>query len=203
MWDAWNKDKIVSTVHNFLGRNIIDDFLEIQDVSAITGDLALADYIADRAVAELEVIKSEAPNEQAFYELLKRIMLQSIDRLWMNHIDGMSKLREQVAFVWYAQKQPLMVYKEEAFKKFEILLSEIELRVVKSIFSINAQTQVEIKRVDDSKLQVNSSEIENMGMGNNQETNNSPKAENSWWNPLFVAPKAWNQKNTQKKKIRV
>jgi len=50
-------------------------------------------------VAELEVIKSEAPNEQAFYELLKRIMLQSIDRLWMNHIDGMSKLREQVAFV--------------------------------------------------------------------------------------------------------
>jgi len=72
-----------------------------------------------------------------------------------------------------------MVYKEEAFKKFEILLSEIELRVVKSIFSINAQTQVEIKRVDDSKLQVNSSEIENMGMGNNQETNNSPKAENS------------------------
>jgi preprotein translocase subunit SecA len=49
-------------------------------------------------------------------------MLQAIDRLWMNHIDGMSKLREQVAFVGYAQKQPLMVYKEKAFDKFKDLL---------------------------------------------------------------------------------
>ena len=97
--NATSKNHIVKKVHEFLGRNIIDDSLEKEDVKAITGDIALADYIADRAVAELEVIQAEAPSEEAFFEILKRIMLQSLDRLWMNHIDGMSKLREQVAFV--------------------------------------------------------------------------------------------------------
>ncbi len=157
-----SKKQLVRKIHDFLGRNIIDDILEQDDIEAITGDIPLAEYIANRAVSELQTIKSEAPNETAFYELLKRIILQSIDRLWMNHIDRMSKLREQVAFVGYAQKQPLMVYKEKAYDTFKSLLSEIEFRVVKSIFSIEENTQVSVHRVDDSKLQIQSTDIENM-----------------------------------------
>jgi len=80
----------------------------------------------------------------------------------MNHIDTMSKLREQVAFVGYAQKQPLMVYKEEAFKKFKDLLDEIELQTIKSVFAITVKTELQVVRVDDSKLQVQSSDIEDM-----------------------------------------
>lgn len=196
-----NKENIVAKVHEFLGRNIIDDILEKQDISAITGDLALADYIAERAVAELETIKSEAPAQEVFYELLKRIMLGSIDRLWMNHIDGMSKLREQVAFVGYAQKQPLMVYKEEAFKKFENLLAEINLTVVKSIFSLSPNTQINVKRVDDSKLQVESTDVENMKIGDTKKAVPTPP---STGNPLFNSPtQAPQNTETKKKKIRV
>lgn len=197
-----DKKKIVSKVHEFLWKNIIDDLLEKEDVMAISGELSLADYIADRAVADLEIIKSEAPSEEAYYDLLKRIMLQSIDRLWMNHIDGMSKLREQVAFVWYAQKQPLMVYKEKAYKKFKDLLFEIEFVVTKAVFGINPNTQIHIQRVDDSTLQVLSSEVEDMKIGqdiipNIQQNNTSNKVST---NPLFNDP---NNKNAQKKKIRV
>lgn len=185
-----SKEKIVEQVHEFLGRNIIDDLLEAQDIAAITGNMMLADYIADRAVAEIEVIKSEAPSPEAYYDLLKRIMLQAIDRQWMNHIDSMSKLREQVAFVGYAQKQPLMVYKEQAFKKFEDLLSEIEFRTVKGVFSISANTQVVLERVDDSKLQVQSTDVENMRIGGEQapvlrpSTQETPQS----GNPLFANP---------------
>jgi len=57
-----------------------------------------------------------------------------------------------------------MVYKEEAFKKFKGLVDEIELRIVKSVFAITPATEVQIARVDDSTLQVSSSEIENMGV---------------------------------------
>ena len=198
------KENIVSEVHEFLGRNIIDDILEQEDIKAITGELALADYIAERAAAELDTIKSEAPNPEAFYELLKRIMLQSIDRLWMNHIDGMSKLREQVAFVGYAQKQPLMVYKEEAFKKFENLLGEINLTVVKSIFSINPETQIKVVRVDDSKLEVQSTDVENMKIWGGTEKKAPSQTQTSWWNPLFNQPqKGFRQPSTKKNKIRV
>ncbi len=188
-----HKNHIVAKVHEFLGRNIISDFLEKEDIKAITGELTLADYIAQRAVEELEIIQAEAPNSEVFHELLKRIMLQSMDRLWMNHIDGMSKLREQVAFVGYAQKQPLMVYKEEAFKKFKLLIDEIELRVVKSIFGITHQTEVTLTPVDDSKLQITASDVEHMKIGEWLSLSSESI------NPLFSQP----QGSQQKQKIRV
>ena len=45
-------------------------------------------------LGEIEKLKKSAANEDEFYELERRIVLQSIDRLWMNHIDAMSKLRD-------------------------------------------------------------------------------------------------------------
>jgi len=192
------KENIVKKVHAFLWRDIIDEEVEKQDVEWINGEATLADYIANSAAQELDKIKSEAPSEEAFYELLHKIMLQSIDRLWMNHIDGMSKLREQVAFVGYAQKQPLMVYKEEAFKKFEDLLSEIELRVVKSIFSIDAKTKISVSRVDDSKLQVQSTDVENMKIWDSIKKVASTPTQKQ--NPLFAQPQ---QQKPKKNKIRV
>ncbi len=211
----WGKaaktENIINKVHEFLWRNIIDDLLEKQDLSSHMQGLTLADYIADRAVAELDIIKSEAPSEKAYHDLLKRIMLQSIDRLWMNHIDGMSKLRDQVAFAGYAQKQPLMVYKEEAFKKFDALIAEIEFKIVKSVFSIDSKTQVQVSRIDDSKLQIQSTDVENMKIWDSLQAQNQPSKQTpspkqkSGWNPLFAQPQ--NQRVTpqkvEKKKIRV
>jgi preprotein translocase subunit SecA len=118
-------------------------------------------------------------------------MLQSIDELWMLHIDSMTKLREEVAFEWYAQKQPLVVYKEKAFGKFENLLWEIDFKITKAIFSINAV--VEDTKISDVKID----EKDLVWVLDNlleEESKNS--------NPLFANP---NQapKKTNKKKIRV
>ncbi len=203
------KENIIKKVHEFIGRDIIDDLLEKEDITAISWELTLADYIAERAVAEYEIIKSEASSPDIFHELVKRISLQSIDRLWMNHIDAMSKLREQVAFVWYAQKQPLMVYKEEAFKKFENLLWEIEFKIVKSIFAINANTQVTVSRINDEKLQISSTDVENIKIGDSIQKNIAPQksgTKSSGWNPLFAQPqkqKDMQEMSIKKKKIRI
>lgn len=204
-WKSANKSYIVETVHSYLGRNIIDDLLEKQDISAILWESVLADYIADRAVAEIDVLRSEAPNEQAFHELIKRIMLQAIDRLWMNHIDGMSKLREQVAFVGYAQKQPLMVYKEKAFDKFRDLLWEIEQNTIKTVFSITPNTQIRVQRVDDSKLEVQSSQVEDMNTQKAGSQETTPAQSHPKGNPLFAQPqqRGMRQQSNKKNKIRV
>lgn len=127
------------------------------------------------------MIRSEAPGLEAYYEIVKRIMLQSIDILWMNHIDAMTKLREQVAFAGYAQKQPLMVYKEEAYHKFEALFQEIDSKIVKSIFAIGEIKQVELKEVDEGKLQVQSDDVDAQSM-------KKTAAVQAQSNPLFAAP---------------
>lgn len=56
-----------------------------------------------------------------------------MDELWMEHIDSMAHLREEVAFEGYAQKNPLVVYKERSYEKFVKLMNDISFRMVRSI----------------------------------------------------------------------
>jgi preprotein translocase subunit SecA len=50
------------------------------------------------AILELDKIKLQNFKEDQFFDIERKIVLQSIDELWMNHIDSMSRLREEVAF---------------------------------------------------------------------------------------------------------
>ncbi len=120
--DDLDKSELIPKINEFIGQDIINDVVEIDDVLGSRDATKLSEYIYTIAEAELENLKKIASNEADFYELEKRIMLGSIDELWMRHINNMSRLREEVAFEGYAQKNPLLVYKEKAFHKFTDLL---------------------------------------------------------------------------------
>jgi len=49
----------------------------------------------------------------------------------MQHIDRMAHLREEVAFEGYAQKNPLVVYREKAYDYFIEMIRDMEHRVIK------------------------------------------------------------------------
>lgn len=61
------------------------------------------------------------------------ITLQSIDTHWMDHIDDMSHLREEVAFSGYAQRDPLIEYKDQGFRRFQQLLVAIESTIIRTL----------------------------------------------------------------------
>ncbi len=128
--------------------------------------------------------KSQFPDSERFFEIERMIVLQSIDNLWMAHIDNMSKLRDSVAFAWYAQKNPLVEYKEKAFEKFEELIDEIEFKTTKALFSIRQETVIENTWVDDSSLELNDAQIE--ALLNNYNEVQKQNKENA--NPLFANP---------------
>jgi preprotein translocase subunit SecA len=93
------KKELIERVNKFLEIEAIDTIVEKQDIEAeINNPQAEAEYIADIALEEFETIKQKANSQEEFYDLERRIVLSSIDELWMRHIDAMSKLREEVAF---------------------------------------------------------------------------------------------------------
>jgi len=67
-------------------------------------------------------------------QLEKVIALQAIDRLWMEHLDTMDHLRQSVRLRGYAQKDPLVEYKQDGLRLFERLLHEIDRAMVFTIF---------------------------------------------------------------------
>jgi len=199
--ESVDRQKLSKQVNDFIGISMIDDAIENQDIEAMAED-DLAQYIVNIALDEFEKLKEKTSEEQ-FLDLERRITLQSIDELWMRHIDGMSRLREDVAFEWYAQKNPLIVYKEKAYQKFKDLMNELEYKVVKAIFSVKNISQVESVKMSEEELKNNSAELENMLKNLSEEQKAKIKTQS---NPLFAKPNKQQKKSepkTDKKRIRV
>lgn len=68
--------------------------------------------------------------EEQFQELERNIVLRTIDRNWIDHIDMMSKLRDGIHLRGYAQANPLQQYVEEGFNMFDAMMQNIAREVV-------------------------------------------------------------------------
>ncbi len=79
--------------------------------------------------------------------LERRIVLESIDRLWQEHLYEMDHLRSSMGLRAYAQKDPLVEYKNEAFKLFENLMGRIYKEAAKNLFRANLTTAEEWERI--------------------------------------------------------
>ncbi len=91
--------------------------------------------------------------------LLQFVSLKTIDTLWMNHLTDMDDLRSGVGLRGYAQKDPLVEYKNEAFQKFEQLVTTIDDEVVHRVY----RTQVNLPQPvvkEPKKIQTNQSAAE-------------------------------------------
>ncbi len=202
-WEEINKKILKKHVNEFLGFELIDDTIENDDINGIQDKEELATYIANTASNELTNLKGKAADIEQFYTLERRIVLQSIDELWMRHIDAMSRLREEVAFEGYAQRNPLVVYKEKAFEKFNTLIWELEYKVIKAIFSVKTISEVDEVQLNSEDFEINENELENLldSFSKDKQVDSTPTQKG---NPLFAkpgnTPKAVNNKKT---KIRV
>ena len=62
------------------------------------------------------------------------VILNAVDRLWQEHLYAMDGLREAVYLRAFAQKDPLVEYKNEAFAMFGELMDNIKLEVLNNLF---------------------------------------------------------------------
>lgn len=117
----------------------------------------LVDYVI-KQLAEYLNKKIERFDEEKFKKIERDIMLSVIDKYWVKHIDDLSYLRDKVSMYGYAQIDPLIKYKEEAFTKYTTLLSHIKTQVLsilfKSDFSFLEKTDnIEVEE-DDSQREM-------------------------------------------------
>ena len=66
-------------------------------------------------------------------EWQKLLSLVSIDELWMSHLRELDQLRQSVQNASYEQKDPLVIYKVEAFHLFQDMLSRLNVKMVSAL----------------------------------------------------------------------
>ena len=72
--------------------------------------------------------------ELAYLE--RHTVLEAIDRLWQEHLYAMDQLRANMSLRVYAQKDPLVEYKHEAFGIFKSMMDQVYKDVAHNLFRV-------------------------------------------------------------------
>jgi preprotein translocase subunit SecA len=107
--------------------------LRREDIDWTQSAEAIAAEIQRRTKLAYE-LKVKFENPQAIQAMERMILLGAIDRLWQEHLYAMDGLRQSIGLRAYAQKDPLIEYKQEAYQMFEDLMASIKRETVHNLF---------------------------------------------------------------------
>ncbi len=100
--------------------------------------------ILGNVIKEARKAQKERFGDETLGEVERFVLLQSYDELWMNHLDAIDNLRDGIGLRGYAQKDPLVEYKQESFAMFESLLTRIDSTTSHRIFRVQVQMPTEM-----------------------------------------------------------
>jgi len=80
--------------------------------------------------------KEKEMGSELMQQVEKLVMLNTLDTLWMNHLEDMEYLRDSVRLRAYGQRDPLVEYKNESQRLFKDLLSNFEAQVATIILKV-------------------------------------------------------------------
>jgi preprotein translocase subunit SecA len=143
-------------------------------ISKLKAQGELTEFL-QRLVVDIYQQREKAFGEELVREMEKYVYLTTIDGLWMDHLDAVDDLREGIGLRGYAQKDPLVEYKAEAFQMFERLIQQIKYEVVRKIFRIQVAVRPQIRPknvVEEKKDIFGGSQI---GPGQSQPGSETPK----------------------------
>jgi preprotein translocase subunit SecA len=130
--EAWDRELLIEELQAImpLSEEASAEILSsgsAQEIEALVLDEAEAAYDARE-----ETIGSEN------MRLLERLLLlQTIDRLWVEHLTAMDEMRQGIGLQAYGQQDPLVAYKREARDMWDQLLGNIRHTLSRAIYHVN------------------------------------------------------------------
>src|SRR5437899_1721779 len=132
--DQWNTTQFLAESNAQFG-------IDMKAADADPGTLS-HDQLADAAT---EAVKKryEEKEKQFGSDLMRwlerRIILDVVDSQWNDHLLSLDHLKEGIGLRGYAQKDPLVEFKKEAFILFEDMMTRIDNETVRYLFHIQMQ----------------------------------------------------------------
>lgn len=125
-----------------------------EDIKKLTQEVNLIVDVTEKDISSKEsvkIIQSKIREEfekrekklgkQVWVEVIKAVFLSTIDKYWMDHLTGIEDLREGINLRGYAQIDPLVAYKNEAYSMFEKLLGDINFEVSRRLLKVQLNVE--------------------------------------------------------------
>ncbi len=139
-WDVVELNQIVIPV-------IPMEPVTAEEVKGYKNTKELKHALKERAVKLYELKEAEFPEPEAVRELERVVLLKTIDRKWMAHIDDMDQLRQGIGLQSFAQRDPLVEYKLAGFEMFDAMTAAITEDTLRMLFHVKVEQKVEREQV--------------------------------------------------------
>ena len=142
-----NPEEAIKTIYE-QANNILPVTPEVQAAvksaseNAADKEFAMIDALY-KAAEDYFVIKEQEIGKENYEQIMRYIALQSVDTLWMEHLDTMDHLRDSVRLRGYGQRDPLVEYKKEGFQMFQRLLSDVNKQIASLVLKVTMQAQAQ------------------------------------------------------------
>ena len=139
----WNLDTLRTEYLGLL--TLPEDFNYSEDELRHLKKEDIVELLCQRANDRYEE-KEELFGADTYREIERAVLLQNVDRNWMEHIDAMDDLKGNVGLQSYAQRDPLNVYRMEGADMFDAMVADIRDRTVRMVLSVSPKAEP-IRRV--------------------------------------------------------
>ena len=135
-----NLKNYVGRAQNLISRDVLEN-IEIQSLSSENLKTKVIENFERKRNERIKFLGNEGAND-----VEKKILLQSIDINWKNHIQYLEQLRQVIGLRSYGQRDPLVEYKKESFISFEKLLDKIRLDTIIILSNIKVVEENRFKK---------------------------------------------------------
>ncbi|HLV94448.1 MAG TPA: preprotein translocase subunit SecA [Candidatus Acidoferrales bacterium] len=142
--DQWNGTQFGNEVLNQFGVELKSAGI---DLAALNHD-DLDDTLLEKVRGRYDE-KEKLFGEQTLRWLERHILLDIVDAQWKDHLLTLDHLKEGIGLRGYAQKDPLVEFKKEAFRLFEEMMDRIDTEAVRFLFLMQpARPEAEARQIE-------------------------------------------------------
>jgi len=136
--EDWDLNGLFTAIGQFFPLDLSDEDLDRETIDRTS----LADRVTELAMERYDARESEL-GEELMGSLERYLLLQIIDERWREHLFDMDYLREGIHLRGFAQIDPLVAYKNEAFTLFGDLMSSVWTDYTRMIFNVQVNVENE------------------------------------------------------------
>ncbi len=136
--EDWDLDGLFTALGQFFTIDLGEEDLDPERVDR----MVLTDRITEMAMERYEA-REQALGEELMGALERFLLLQIIDERWREHLFDMDYLREGIHLRGFAQIDPLVAYKNEAFTLFGDLMNSVWTDYARMVFNVEVNVEGE------------------------------------------------------------
>ncbi|CAB4865436.1 unannotated protein [freshwater metagenome] len=141
--EDWDLDGLFVALNDILPSDALPEGLDARRVASSSLDRnELTDLIVSRAI-ELYEAREAGFGDELMRALERYLLLQIIDNRWREHLYDMDYLREGIHLRGFAQIEPIVAYKNEAFTLFTDLMNSIWSDFARMVYHVEVEVEVE------------------------------------------------------------